>query len=120
MLSRADVIVLNEADWGVKRTDYRNVTRELAAALQMNYAFGVEFVEVDPLTLGTETFEGEISADKEEMVQNLAVDRDFNLRKQLVDQLLLALAQLVPARPAVEPVEGQWVAGLVRRHRRAH
>jgi endonuclease/exonuclease/phosphatase family metal-dependent hydrolase len=79
MLSRADVIVLNEADWGVKRTDYRNVTRELAAALQMNYAFGVEFVEVDPLTLGTETFEGEISADKEEMVQNLAVDKTRTL-----------------------------------------
>ena len=74
-LSRADVIVLNEADWGLKRTDYRNITRELAAALQMNYAFGVEFVEVDPLTLGIETFEGESSADKEEMIQNLAVDK---------------------------------------------
>ena len=45
-LSRADVIVLNEVDWGVKRTKYRNVARELATALQMNYAFGVEFVEV--------------------------------------------------------------------------
>ena len=74
-LSRADVIVLNEADWGMKRTDYRNITRELAAALQMNYAFGVEFVEVDPLSLGTETFEGESSADKEAMVQNVAVDK---------------------------------------------
>jgi endonuclease/exonuclease/phosphatase family metal-dependent hydrolase len=79
MLSRADVIVLNEADWGLKRTDYRNVARELATALQMNYAFGVEFVEVDPLSLGTETFEGEISADKEEMVQNLAVDKSRTL-----------------------------------------
>lgn len=75
MLSRADVIVLNEADWGLKRTDYRYVTRELATALQMNYAFGVEFVEVDPLTLGTETLEGEISEDKAEMIQNLAVDK---------------------------------------------
>ena len=78
-LSRADVIVLNEVDWGLKRTDYRNITRELAAALQMNYAFGVEFVEVDPLTLGIETFEGESSADKEEMVQNLAVDKTRTL-----------------------------------------
>jgi endonuclease/exonuclease/phosphatase family metal-dependent hydrolase len=74
-LSRADVIVLNEVDWGLKRTDYRNVARELATALQMNYAFGVEFVEVDPLTLGTETLEGETSADKDKMVQNLAVDK---------------------------------------------
>jgi len=39
-LSRADVIVLNEVDWGLKRTDYRNVARELATALQMNYAYG--------------------------------------------------------------------------------
>jgi len=79
MLSRADVIVLNEADWGLKRTDYRNIARELAGALQMNYAFGVEFVEVDPLNLGTETLEGEISTDKEEMVQNLAVDKSRTL-----------------------------------------
>ena len=79
MLSRADVIVLNEVDWGLKRTDYRNVTRELATALQMNYAFGVEFVEVDPLTLGTETLEGEISEDKPEMIKNLAVDKSRTL-----------------------------------------
>ena len=79
MLSRADVIVLNEADWGLKRTDYRNIARELATALQMNYAFGVEFVEVDPLALGTETLEGESSADKEEMIQNIAVDKSRTL-----------------------------------------
>ncbi len=56
VLRSADVIVLNEADWGLKRTDYRNVTRELAEALDMNWAYGVEFVEVDPITLGTEEF----------------------------------------------------------------
>ena len=78
-LSRADVIVLNEADWGLKRTEYRNVVRELAAATQMNYVFGVEFVEVDPLTLGTETLEGETSADKAEIIQNLAVDKSRTL-----------------------------------------
>jgi hypothetical protein len=78
-LSRADVIVLNEVDWGLKRTNYRNVARELATALQMNYAFGVEFVEVDPLTIGTETFEGETSADKAEMVRNVTVDKSRTL-----------------------------------------
>ena len=40
----------------------------------------------------------------------------LDLRQQLVDQLLLALAQLVPARPAVEPVQRQRVAGFMRRH----
>lgn len=57
ILRTADVIVLNEADWGLKRSDYRSVPRELAEALDMNWTFGVEFVEVDPITLGTEQFE---------------------------------------------------------------
>ena len=34
-----------------------------------------------------------------------------------LDQFLLSLAQLVPARPAVETVEGERVAGLERGHR---
>ena len=78
-LSRADVVIMNEVDWGLKRTDYRNVAKELATAMQMNYAFGVEFVEVDPLTLGTETLEGETSADKAQMVEHLAVDKTRTL-----------------------------------------
>ena len=69
MLKGADIIVLNELDWGLKRTGYRNVARELADAAGMNYAYGVEFVEVDPLTLGTETLEGETAIDKAEMVK---------------------------------------------------
>ena len=48
-LRDADVIVLNEADFGMKRTDYRDVAKELAHVLNMNYVFGVEFVEVDRL-----------------------------------------------------------------------
>lgn len=73
LLSQADVIILNEVDWGLKRSDYRNVAQELAAALGMNYAFGVEFVEVDPLTLGTNKLEDEIE-DHDEMLRQLTVD----------------------------------------------
>ena len=51
-LKQADVIVLNEVDWGVNRTLFRNVADELAGSLNMNYAYGVEFVEVDPITMG--------------------------------------------------------------------
>lgn len=40
-LRAAEVIVLNEVDWRIKRTSYRNVTADLAARLGMNYAFGV-------------------------------------------------------------------------------
>ncbi|MDA1313238.1 MAG: endonuclease/exonuclease/phosphatase family protein [Acidobacteria bacterium] len=57
VLRTADVLVLNESDWGLKRTQYRHVTSELAEALDMNWAYGVEFVEINPITLGTEKFE---------------------------------------------------------------
>lgn len=51
ILRRADIIILNEVDFGMKRTDYRNVAAELAADLKMNYAFGVQFVELSPVHL---------------------------------------------------------------------
>lgn len=76
-LRSADIVILNESDWGVPRSGYRNVAGDLAADLKMNWAFGVEFVEVDPLTMGTETFaEIEDEAKREELVGNLPrVDR---------------------------------------------
>jgi endonuclease/exonuclease/phosphatase family metal-dependent hydrolase len=52
LLQQCDLLVLNEVDWGVNRTLFRNVAEELADALNMNYAYGVEFVEVDPITMG--------------------------------------------------------------------
>ena len=47
VLQSADVLVLNEVDWGMKRSDYRAVIKDLGDALKMNWAYGVEFVEVD-------------------------------------------------------------------------
>lgn len=41
-----DIIFLSEADRGCWRTDYRNVSRELADALGHNFVFAVEFVEL--------------------------------------------------------------------------
>jgi endonuclease/exonuclease/phosphatase family metal-dependent hydrolase len=54
ILRPTDLFILNEVDYGVTRTDYRNVARELAEALKMNYAYAVEFLELDPLNLGLE------------------------------------------------------------------
>ncbi len=51
-LRSADVIVLTEVDWGMARTDYRHVVAELAGLMKMNYAFGVQFVELSPVALG--------------------------------------------------------------------
>ncbi len=43
---RPDVVLLSEADRGCARTGYRNVTQELAEALDMNWAYATEFVEL--------------------------------------------------------------------------
>ena len=48
ILKSADVWIVNEVDWGVKRTRYREVIRELGKTLNMNWAYGVEFLEIDP------------------------------------------------------------------------
>ncbi|MFZ0591857.1 MAG: endonuclease/exonuclease/phosphatase family protein [Bryobacteraceae bacterium] len=57
LLQTADVIVLNEVDWGMKRSGYGCVVCELGTALNMNWAWGAEFVEVDPTVLGTDKFD---------------------------------------------------------------
>lgn len=75
-LQGIDVLVLNEADWGIKRTEYRDVARELAAALHMNYAYGVEFVEVDPVfDLDTEQLHLTDAHQDQRLQQDLQVDR---------------------------------------------
>ena len=52
----ADIIILNEMDWGMARSGNKDTTKEMANYLKMNYAYGVEFLE---LTNGNE---GEINA----------------------------------------------------------
>jgi len=48
-LRAADVIILNEVDWGLSRSEYRNIAADLAAKKGWNFAFGVEFVELSPV-----------------------------------------------------------------------
>jgi endonuclease/exonuclease/phosphatase family metal-dependent hydrolase len=75
-LRDVDVLILNEVDWGMKRTEYRNVARELAAALHMNYVYGVEFVEVDPVfELGREEIDLPDAAQSQLLHEDLRVDR---------------------------------------------
>jgi len=47
VLPRPDVLLVSEVDRGCARTDHRHVARDLAQALQMNYLYAVEFVELD-------------------------------------------------------------------------
>ena len=77
VLQAADVLVLNEVDWGVKRTEYREVVRELAEALNMNWAYGVEFLELDPKQLGADSFEEvEDQKARQELLDFFKVDED--------------------------------------------
>lgn len=77
LLQDADIIVLNEVDLGMKRTDYRDVARDLARALGMNYVFGVEFVEVDGLDdLGLEQVQLEDPALTQRMREDLKPEAD--------------------------------------------
>ncbi|MGB7438295.1 MAG: endonuclease/exonuclease/phosphatase family protein [Candidatus Acidiferrum sp.] len=76
-LKAADVWILNEVDWGVKRTEYREVVRELGKALNMNWAYGVEFLEVAPTQLGTDTFDdGETTEQQKQLLQEFQVDKN--------------------------------------------
>jgi endonuclease/exonuclease/phosphatase family metal-dependent hydrolase len=74
LLKDADFVILNEADFGMKRTGYANVAGELAGALGMNYAFGVEFVEVDPLYFGNSRIQLDDPAETDELAEDLRVD----------------------------------------------
>jgi endonuclease/exonuclease/phosphatase family metal-dependent hydrolase len=77
ILKNADVWILNEVDWGVKRTQYREVVRELAETLNMNWAYGVEFLEIDSKQLGTDTFEDrEDEQARQQLLEQFRVDKD--------------------------------------------
>lgn len=45
-LRDADVLLLNEVDWGMARSGNRHVARDLAAALGLGYVFAIEFLEL--------------------------------------------------------------------------
>ena len=75
MLRVADVIILNEADLGMKRSQYRNVAADLAARLKMNYAFGVQFIELSPVHLSQKKETRETAdAQEKELAELIKVD----------------------------------------------
>jgi endonuclease/exonuclease/phosphatase family metal-dependent hydrolase len=77
LLQSADVIELNELDWGMKRTNYQAVVKELADALKMNWAYGVEFAEVDPKVLGLQSFASvKNETERKELEELFSVDKD--------------------------------------------
>src|ERR1700733_2165187 len=80
LLQSADVIILNELDWGMKRTNYQAVVKELADTLKMNWAYGVEFVEVDPKALGLQSFANvKNETERKELEELFSVDKNLVL-----------------------------------------
>lgn len=55
-LRNLDLVILNEVDRNVKRSGYADVVSEIAKKLDMNWTWGAEFIEIDPMMLGTERF----------------------------------------------------------------
>ncbi len=73
-LTNADVIVLQEMDVGVKRSGYINAPGELAKSLNMNYTYGTEYLEIDPVYLGLEKISYEGGSVDQEQTDYYAVD----------------------------------------------
>lgn len=53
-LLESDILILEEMDIGVKRSGYLNAAETIAKALKMNYAYGAQQLEIDPVHLGLE------------------------------------------------------------------
>jgi len=57
--SSADLILLQEADIHVRRSQWRHTPREIAQALQMNYVFGREFEELGQGLASSSAYHGQ-------------------------------------------------------------
>ncbi len=53
-LIQSDILILEEMDIGIQRSGYLNAAAELAKALNMNFAYGAQQLEIDPVLLGLE------------------------------------------------------------------
>lgn len=77
VLIHSDIIVLNEVDAGMPRTNYSNFAEELAKLIGYNYVFAPEFLEVDPSHLGIENYKWseEKGLINDGIIKNLVVDK---------------------------------------------
>ena len=126
VLQSAEVIVLNELDWGMQRTDYRVVVKELADALKMNSAW---FVEVDPKVLGLQSFATvKDEAERKELENLFSVDKPSTVRSLcsnvlIVDNALYRSPQFKSAEralvehPAVGSGDGEGARLWLQRSR---
>lgn len=77
-LQLSKIIILNEVDYGMPRTGYRNIAKGLASVLGYGYVFGTEFVEVDPYQLGIKKF----TEEEKVFLEPEAIKEIENLQKE--------------------------------------
>lgn len=73
-LLKADIILLQEAEIGIKRSKYWNAAEKLAEAMEMNYVFAPQYLEVDPVVLGLESFNYDDGSEDTEALDYYHVD----------------------------------------------
>ena len=56
ILTKSSILMFDEVDIGLPRTNYENIAERLAKTFKMGYIYGTEFVEVDPYQLGVKKF----------------------------------------------------------------
>jgi endonuclease/exonuclease/phosphatase family metal-dependent hydrolase len=109
ILRPTDLFILNEVDNGVTRTNYRDVARELAQALNMNYAYAVEFLELDPLNLGLEKVNLDDKAAQEDIQKSFEPDKSRYLG--LHGTAVLSRYPILKATVRPIPVCYDWFLG---------
>ncbi len=109
-LANADIIVLQEMEIGIKRSGYLNAAGKLAKALDMNYAYAPQYLEIDPVQLGLKKVylkDGEVD---EEATKYFSQDKD--LYKGVFGSAVLSRYPIKSA--TVIPLRNQgydWYAG---------
>jgi len=96
-LRGADVLLLSEVDWGMARSGNRHVARDLAAALGLGYAFGVEFLE---LTKG-DAIEANVVGENTQSLHGNAILSRFRLLEPRIVRLPVRCAWEQPDQARV-------------------
>ncbi|OGW84331.1 MAG: hypothetical protein A2Z83_00150 [Omnitrophica bacterium GWA2_52_8] len=75
-LVQADVLILQEMEIGLKRSNYLDAAREIAKSLNMNYVYAPQFLEIDPVLLGLEPIALEEGGDDKEAMDYYRADHE--------------------------------------------
>ncbi|HEY7392661.1 MAG TPA: endonuclease/exonuclease/phosphatase family protein [Bryobacteraceae bacterium] len=114
VLGQADVIVLDEVDYGVGRTGYRNIARDLAGALGMNYAYGIEFIELNRIYLSLDRIDN-VDADRYRATEGTVLLSRYPIASAEVVRLPMKYDWYRSEAKAVSDLERarRWSAGTV-------